>query len=92
MFFMISVLCFVVFAEFLKKNGPRGGVLARFFCPRGRDFALFGPGDGEFAHSKNSPGFCPGVGVGWSGLELTDTLLITEKIVNYFLSQCRIDI
>ena len=60
LFFKISVSCFVFFAGFLKII-VRGGVLARFFCPRG----------GELALSKNSPGVCPGV---WSGSELTATL------------------
>ena len=62
-------------------NGPGGGVLARFFCPRGGDFALsLCPGDGELALSKNSPGVGPG---GWSGLELTDTLVY--KITSYLI-------
>ena len=54
----------LVFAEFQKKNGPRGGVLARFFAPGVGILHFFGPWDGEFAHSKKSPGFCPGGGGG----------------------------
>ena len=54
---------------------PGGGVRARFYRPRGRGFELsFCTGGGEFAHQKNCPG------EGWSGLELTDTLL-TEIFV-----------
>ena len=54
-----------------ENNCPWGGVLARFFCPIGRGFAL---------------SFCPGMGIrpfkkfpwGWSGLEFTDTLRPVE--------------
>ena len=37
LFFIISVSCF--FLDF-ENNRPGGGVLARFFCPRDRGFAL----------------------------------------------------
>ena len=74
LFFIISVSCFLCFCWIFENHCPGGGVFARFFFPRGRDFALsLCPGGGEFALSKNSPGVCPGGG-GWSGLELTDTL------------------
>ena len=64
LFFIISILCVVFFAGFLKILAP---VLSRFFCPRGSGFrTFFESGGEEFALSKNSPG-------GWSGLELSDT-------------------
>ena len=71
LFFIISVMCFVVFAEFLKNNWG----FSRIFLPQGRSFALYlGPMGGEFAHSKKFPWVLPGGGGGgWSGLELTDT-------------------
>ena len=51
-----SVSCFVFFAGFLKIIAP-GWVSSRFFCPRGRDFALsLWPENGEFAFQKDSPG------------------------------------
>ena len=64
LFFIISVLCFVgIFCYIFKNNCPRGGVLARFICPKCRGFALFlCPGGGEFVLSKKSPGVCPGEG------------------------------
>ena len=35
---------------------PRGGVIVRFFCPRGRALALsLRPGNGEFAISNKFP-------------------------------------
>ena len=58
---------------------PEGGVLARFYRPGGGGFELLScPGGGEFAHQKNCLGFCPG---GWSGLELTDTLLRLKHVI-----------
>ena len=52
-----------IFAGFLKIIGPGDGVLARFFCPRSRGFALsLCPGCGEFALSKSSLGFARGGG------------------------------
>ena len=49
---------------------PQGGVLARFYRPGVEGFELlFFLGGGEFAHQKIARG-------GWSGLELTDTLLL----------------
>ena len=50
----------------------RGGVLACFYRPGGGGFDLFFARGGEFAHQKNCPVVLPG---GWSGLELTGTLL-----------------
>ena len=46
-----SVSCFVFFLlDFSENNGPGGGVLARFFCPRDGDFALsLCPEGGELA-------------------------------------------
>ena len=64
----------------LSKKFPGGGVLARFFCPRGQCFALsLCPRGGDLPFQKNSPGVCPG---GWSGLELTDklSLLYTDYL------------
>ena len=53
-----------------ENNYPAGGVLTRFFCPRGRGFALsLCPEGEELALSKEFSGDFPG---GWSGLELTD--------------------
>ena len=47
---------------------PRGGVLARFYRPGGRGFEL---------------SFCPEVlPGGWSGLELTDTLVNHGVIID----------
>ena len=65
---------FCFFCWISENNCPGGGVLARFFCPRGRGVALFlSLGGGAFALSKkNSPGVCPREG-GCSDLELTDT-------------------
>ena len=42
LYYIISISCFVfLFAGFLKKNCPWGGVSARFFCPSGQGFAPF---------------------------------------------------
>ena len=49
---------------------PGGGVLARFYRPGGGGFELFCPGVGNLPIKKILPG-----GRGWSGLELTDTLM-----------------
>ena len=73
LFFMISVSCFVVFCFcwIFVSNCPGGGVLARFFYPRGRDFAIplcLRVGISPF--QKIPLGFTRR---GWSGLELTDT-------------------
>ena len=70
LFFIISVSCFVgYFCRSFENNYPGGGVLARFFCPRGRGLALFCLGNGEFALSKHSPGVCPGGdGQAWNWL------------------------
>ena len=60
LFFIVSISCFVFFAGFLKIIAPGGGVLERFFCPRGRGFALsLCLGGGEFARSKQFPGGSP---------------------------------
>ena len=49
------------FAGFLKIIAPVWG-LARFFCPKGRGFALsLCPGGRAFALSKNFPGVCRGM-------------------------------
>ena len=63
-----SVSCFVFFLlDFNENNGPEGGVLARFFCPRDGDFALsLCPGGGELAVSKNSGGWPRGNGQAWN--------------------------
>ena len=66
-FFIISFSCVVFFTGFLKIITLGVGDLAQFFCPRGRGFPLFLPGNGAFALSKIP-------GEGWSGLELIDTL------------------
>ena len=69
------------FAGFLKIIAPGGGDLTRFFCPRGRDFALsLCPGGWGICSFKKFPGALPrrgGGGGGWSGLELTDTLWLS---------------
>ena len=73
LFCIISVSCFVFFSWIFENNCLGGGILARFFCPRGRGFALsLCPGVANSPFQKNSPGVGPG---GWSGLELTDTLI-----------------
>ena len=53
---------------------PGHGVLAQFSAPGvGVLHFLCVPQCGEFSLSKTSPGVCPRE---WSGLELTDTLLV----------------
>ena len=37
----------------------------------------------EIRPFKNSPGVCPG---GWSGLELTDTLITIDLLLKYVLA------
>ena len=61
---------FCVFCWSFKNNCPESGVLAQFFSPRGRDFALSLCPRGNSPFQKNSPGCTQG---GWSDLELTDT-------------------
>ena len=62
LFFIISISCFV-FSGFLKIIAARGGVLARFFCPGDRGFALsLCSGGGEFALPKKSLGISRGGG------------------------------
>ena len=52
-----------------REKCPGDGVLGRLYRPGGGGFELlFCPGGGEFAHKKIAQG-------GWSGLELTDTLV-----------------
>ena len=77
LFFLISVSCVVgFFCWIFENNSPAGGALALFLCPRGKGLALsLYPGGGEFALSKKFPGGWSG---GWSGLELTDTLLLEQ--------------
>ena len=49
---------------------PRGGVLARFYRPRGGGFEfLFCPGGGEFAHQKNYLGVLPEGGMVRLGID-----------------------
>ena len=57
LFFIISVSCFVVFFFWIFENNcPDDGFLARFFCPRGRGFALsLCSGDGAFGLSNKIP-------------------------------------
>ena len=50
--------------------GPGGGGFELLFARGVEVLNYFLPGDGEFVHQKNCPGFCPG---GWSGLKLSDT-------------------
>ena len=50
---------------------PGGGVLARFYKPRGGSFELFFCPGGNSPIKKIARGFARGGG--WSGLELTDT-------------------
>ena len=57
------------FGWIFENNCPGGGVLVRFFCPRGRGFALSLCRGGGIRPFKKVP---QGE---WSGLELTDTLL-----------------
>ena len=74
---MIFASFFHVFIVDNWEKCPRGGVLARFYRPRGGGFELLVcPGGGEFAHQKNCPG-------GWSGLELADTLQELKKLGKY---------
>ena len=64
------MFCGFFLLNFLKYC-PRGGLLARFSCPRGRIFVIsLCPGVGNSPFQKIAGGL-PG---GWSGLELTDTL------------------
>ena len=61
LFFITSVSCFVFIWWIYENNCPGVEVLAQFFRPRGQGFALsLCPWGGEFALSKNTPGFCPG--------------------------------
>ena len=54
---MISVSFFHVFIVNNGEKCPRGGVLARFYRPRGGGFELlFCPGGGKFAHQKIAQG------------------------------------
>ena len=63
------------FAGFLKIIAPGWG-FRMIFLPQGSGFrTFFVPGVGNSPFQRNSPGVCPGGGVGWSGLELTDTLM-----------------
>ena len=73
LFSMISVLCFLFFAGFLKINGPGWGI-STIFLPQGAGFLTFfvPMGWGIRPFKKIPQGFAWGrVG---SGLELTDTL------------------
>ena len=69
LFFIISVPCFVYIAEFLKMIAPGGGALARFFCPRGRAFALSLFRGGGIRPFKKFPLGLPGgvvkLGIDW---------------------------
>ena len=85
LYFIISVSCFVFLLDFFENACLGGGVLARFFCPRGLGFALsLCSGGGEFALPKQSPGVCPGKK---SGLELTDTLLSKSMYHVYYFKK-----
>ena len=61
---MISVSFFHVSIVNYWGKFSRGGVLARFYRPRVGSFDLFLLGDGELAHQKNFPRFCPRGGGG----------------------------
>ena len=80
---MISVLFFHVFLVNNWGKYPGGGVLARFYRPGESGFELsFCPGGGICPSKKLPRGFAGG---GWSGLELTDTLIfwnISEQVGN----------
>ena len=53
----------MAFCWIFENKCPRCGVLARFFCPRGRGFTVpLCPRGEEFALSKNSPRFAWGGG------------------------------
>ena len=68
LFFIISVSCFVgSFCYIFKNNFPRDGVLARFICPRGWNFALsLCPGVGNSSFQKIPWGFAQGGGQAWN--------------------------
>ena len=68
-------MCF--FCWIFENNCLGGGVLARFFCPRGRNFALFFvPVGWRIRPFKNIPRGVAQRGF-WSVLELTDTLWLS---------------
>ena len=62
---------FCLFCWFFENNCPGGEVSERFFCPRGRGFALSLCPGVEIRPFKKFPWDSLG---GWSDLELTDTL------------------
>ena len=65
----------MLFCWIFENSCPGGGVLARFFCPKVRGFALSLCPRGGDSQKKKSPGVClGGGGGGWSDLELTDAL------------------
>ena len=76
LFYTISVSCFVFFLlDCFKIIQPRRLGFSTIFLPQGSDFCTFlfsGVRNSSF-QKKIPPGICPG---GWSGLELTDTLVL----------------
>ena len=67
--FSIISVSFMLFCWIFENNCSGSGVLARFFCPRVRGFALsLCPRGGDSPFQKKIR-----LG-GWSALELTDTL------------------
>ena len=88
----ISVLFFhnfcimfcVFFCWIFWKYLPRGRGFSRNFLPQTSGCCtVFVPTEWEFVLSKNSPGICSG---GWSGLELTDTLITIDLLLKYVLA------
>ena len=57
LFFVVSISCILLFYCWISENNcPGGGILARFFCPRDRGFALsLYQGGGKFGLSKKFP-------------------------------------
>ena len=71
------------FAGFLRIIAPGGGLLVRFFCPWGRGFALLCARWLGIRPLKKLSGGLPG---GWSGLELTDALIMCsffQSLIKY---------